>query len=125
MTYNDYTKDYTVDVLFEETGSTSSSSYGHEEEGNKEGRRITFWLNGHKLGTVSLPQRPYELMFTSGNYNAMIRLDRVVVYAKSPLSNEGEEEGEGVEQGKGKLQAAGRANTIAKLAQKLKNTASS
>ncbi|KAL6046076.1 hypothetical protein QOT17_022402 [Balamuthia mandrillaris] len=111
--------DYTVDVLIEETGSTSSSSSEHEEEGNKEGRRITFWLNGHKLGTVPLPQRPYEL--TSGNYNAMIRLGRVVIYAKSPLSNEGEEEGEGVEQGKGKPQAAGRANTTAKLAQKLKN----
>ncbi|KAL6057562.1 hypothetical protein QOT17_015408 [Balamuthia mandrillaris] len=117
MTYSDYTKDYTVDVLIEETGSTSSSS-GHEEEG----RRITFWLNGHKLGTVPLPQRPYELMFTSGNFNAMIRLDRVVFYAKSPLSNEGEEEGEGAGQGKEKPQAAGRAKSIAKLAQKIKNT---
>ncbi|KAL6057662.1 hypothetical protein QOT17_015383, partial [Balamuthia mandrillaris] len=68
-----------------ETGSSSATAAaglpeeaeGEENDKEEKGRRVTFWVNGTRLGRVPLPRRPYGFMYTTGNSRASIRLDRV------------------------------------------------
>ncbi|KAL6057560.1 hypothetical protein QOT17_015406 [Balamuthia mandrillaris] len=63
--------DYSMTLLIEETGSSSSS--GNEETE----RRVWFWVQGKPLGSLPLPQRPYAFMYTAADQHGSIQLDRV------------------------------------------------
>ncbi|KAL6057563.1 hypothetical protein QOT17_015409 [Balamuthia mandrillaris] len=61
-----YQQDFTLTLRIRETGQSREAK-----------RKVTFWVDEKKVGTLPLPKRPYELMFTSGNFSSSVRLERV------------------------------------------------